>query len=86
MGLRLSPTATAAPTTGTPGGVGVSASLTIGDDPSRPHTCQPSSMDKVVDRAHPLYRRPAMAGQGRTRLMQNGWSDWILDPPSEQAL
>lgn len=48
----------------------------------RPHICQPADMARRVVGPHPLYTRPARAGQARALLAAGGWS-WYLNPPSE---
>lgn len=53
-----------------------------GDMPDRPHICQPSDMPRRIVGRHPLYTRPAAAGQARGLLAAGGW-DWYLNPPSE---
>lgn len=85
MSLRFGTTPTTATgTTPSTAGLCLGGHLVIGDQPSRHHVAQPSSMHRVLRRPHPLYRRPAMLRQNGTRLMcGGGWRDWITNPPSE---
>lgn len=53
-------------------------------DAGHQHLCQPRDLFDKIAGAHPLYRRPVMAGHGRSMLASVGWA-WLLDPPSEQG-
>lgn len=53
-------------------------------DAGHQHLCQPRDMLDRLTGAHPLYRRPVMAGHGRSMLASLGWA-WMWDPPSEQG-
>jgi hypothetical protein len=39
-------------------------------------------MTDRITGAHPLYRRPVMAGHARSMLASAGW-EWFANPPSE---
>lgn len=82
--IAATPTASSATTSGPGAQASVSGSVSLGDTPAR-HRCPASAVENPVTGPHPLYRRPQMAGQGRTALMVEGWTPWLVDPPSEAA-
>lgn len=64
-------------------GIGANVGLSLDDDSAQHWLCQPSQLHHIIDWHHPLYRRPTAERCSRTRLLENGWNDWMLDPPSE---
>jgi hypothetical protein len=50
------------------------------------HLALPWDIGSVAWGPHPLYCGPNHPGQYRDRLIAEGWSDWISDPPSEATI
>ena len=67
-------------------GVDLHLGVGVGDDHERPWLCQPSDMTRVLDRPHPLYRRPGTPRPAAAALAGGDWRAWYLNPPSEQGL